>query len=111
MENNPWGGTSFHNDVINLSYDELVERIGEPTHGEPSGDGKVQKEWQIMTDDNVPFTIYDWKEYNRDVTDGDEVEWHVGHHNNKGDIENIVTWLIEHDVKVEKDKYYKMSNY
>lgn len=110
MENNIWTWTSFHDDVINLSYDELVERIGEPTY-DGSGDNKVQKEWMLTTDENVPFTIYDWKEYDRDVTDGEIVEWHIGHHNNKGDIESIVTWLIEHDVKVEKDKYYKMSNY
>ena len=58
-----------------------------------------------MTDENVPFTIYDWKEYERDVTDGDEVEWHIGHHNNKGDIESIVAWLSERGVKVEKDRY------
>ena len=111
MEINLWTGTSFHNDVINLSYDELVERIGEPTYGEPSGDGKVQKEWTLTTDENVPFTIYDWKEYERDVTDGDEVEWHIAHRNNKGDIESIVTWLIERGVNVEKDKYYNMFNY
>lgn len=111
MKNNLWIGTSFHADVINLAYDELVECIGEPTYSEPSGDGKIQKEWLLTTDENVPFTIYDWKEYDRDVTDGDEVEWHIGHHNNKGDLESIVTWLIERGVTVEKDKYYKMFNY
>jgi len=78
MEHNYWNGTSFHNDVINLSYNELVKRIGEPTCGE-SVDGKTQKEWLMMTDDNIPFTIYDWKEYNRDVTDGDNVKWNIGH--------------------------------
>ncbi len=93
MEINFWNGTSFHNDVINLSYDELVERIGEPTYSEPSDDGKVQKEWNIMTDDNVPFTIYDWKEYDRDVTDGDNVEWHIGHNGTNESRKSIQRYL------------------
>ena len=38
MNKNLFINTSFHNDVINLTYDELVERIGEPTYGLPSGD-------------------------------------------------------------------------
>lgn len=105
-------GTSYHDDVINLSYDELVKRIGEPTHSYGYEDAdKVQQEWKFTTDENVPFTIYDWKEYEQDVTDGEIIEWHIGHHNNKGDIESIVTWLLERGVKVEKDKYYGMFKY
>ena len=103
---NEWIGISYHDDVIRLSYNELVKQIGEPTHsyGYEHFD-KSQQEWKLMTDENIPFTIYDWKEYERDVTDGDEVEWHIGHHNNKGDIESIVTWLSERGVKVEKDRW------
>jgi len=100
-----WIGTSFHDDVINLTYDELVARVGEPTYDGFGEGGKVQKEWKLLTNDNVPFTIYDWKEYDRDVTDGDIIEWHIGHHNKFGDIENIVTWLSKRGIKVEKDKY------
>ena len=103
---NEWIGTSYHDDVIRLSYNELVKQIGEPTHsyGYEHFD-KSQQEWKLMTDENVPFTIYDWKEHERAVTDGDEVEWHIAHHNNKGDIKSIVTWLSERGVKVEKDRY------
>lgn len=107
-----WIGTSYHDDVINLSYDELVKRIGKPTHSHGYEDAdKVQHEWLLTTDENVPFTIYDWKEYERDVTNGDIIEWHIGHYNNIGDIESIVVWLLERGVNVEKDKYYKMFNY
>lgn len=97
---NGWIGTSFHGDVINCTYDELVERLGEPTksYGYNGDDEKVQQEWLLITDDNVLFTIYDWKEYDRDVTDGDKVDWHIGHHNNDGDTESIITWLIERGV-------------
>ena len=103
---NEWIGISYHDDVIRLSYNELVKQIGEPTHsyGYEHFD-KSQQEWKLMTDENVPFTIYDWKEYERDITDGDEVEWHIGHHNNKGDIKSIVAWLSERGVKVEKDRW------
>ena len=103
---NEWIGISYHDDVIRLSYNELVKQIGEPTHsyGYEYFD-KVQQEWKLMTDENVTFTIYDWKEYERDVTDGDEVEWHIGHHNNKGDIESIVVWLSERGIKAEKDRF------
>ncbi len=109
---NIWVGTSYHDDVINLPYNELVKRLGEPTHscGYEDAD-KVQQEWLLTTDENVPFTIYDWKEYDQDVTDGEIIEWHIGHHNNKGDIESIVAWLSERNIKVEKDKYYKLFNY
>ena len=97
---NSWIGTSFHGDVINCTYDELVERLGEPTnsYGYNCDDEKVQQEWMLITDDNVPFTIYDWKEYDRDVTNGDKVDWHIGHHNNDGDRESIEAWLIERGV-------------
>ena len=76
---NEWIGTSYHDDVIRLSYNELVKQIGEPTHsyGYEHFD-KSQQEWKLMTDENVPFTIYDWKETERDVTDGDEVVWDHG---------------------------------
>ena len=106
MENNPWNGTSFHNDVINLSYDELVERIGKPIYDEPSSDNKVQKEWQLMTDDNVAFTIYDWKEYERDVTDGDEVKWHVGYRGGTNCRKSIKMYLEKFGINVINNKMF-----
>ena len=109
MKNNPWNGTSFHDDVINLSYNELVERIGEPTY-DGSGDDKVQKEWQLLTDNNVAFTIYDWKEYERDVTDGEIVEWHIGYKNETMALTSIKTWLNKHGIIVDKSKHYSVWN-
>lgn len=106
MKNNPWNGTSFHNDIINMSYDELVERIGEPTYGEPSCDGKVQKEWQLMTDDNIAFTIYDWKEYKRDVTDGDVVEWHIGYRGGTNCRKIIKMYLEKFGINVSNNRMF-----
>lgn len=106
MGKNLFISTSFHNDVINLTYDELVERIGEPTYGELSDDGKVQKEWQIITDDNVPFTIYDWKEYGRCVTDGDNVEWHIGHNGTNDSRKSIKMYLEKFGINVINNKMF-----
>ena len=104
MENNFWNGTSFHDDVINLSYNELVTCIGEPTYNELSVDGKIQKEWNMMTDDNVPFTIYDWKEYYRDVTDGDNVEWHIGHKGGNDRRDSIKKYLEKFGINMISNK-------
>lgn len=101
-----WIGTSYHGDVIHVTYDELVNKIGEPMF-DGSGDDKVQKEWRFVTDDNVPFTVYDWKEYERDVTDGDIVEWHIGYdgENAKTNIDSIKRWFKNHDIVVKESRF------
>lgn len=91
---------SFHNDVINMSYTDLVERIGEPTSF-GSGDDKTQVEWWLVTDDGVEFSIYDWKEYYRDVKNGENVEWHVGRNTKLGSLESITKYLSDKNVKIE----------
>lgn len=106
MNKNLFINTSFHNDVINMTYNELVGRIGEPTYGELSDDGKVQKEWNIITVDNVPFTIYDWKEYDRDVTDGDNVEWHIGHNGTNESRESIKKYLEKFEINIINNKMF-----
>lgn len=108
MTKNPWVGTSFHDDVIDATYDELVEKIGEPTFTEKSSDDKVQKEWQLMTDDGVAFTIYDWKEYDRDVTDGESIRWHVGYHGGLSNQAAIVSYMQKRDLRVTRYTWYKV---
>lgn len=67
---------------VEASFDELVEAFGEPTYTEPSGDGKVETEWEIMDDDTV-CTIYDWKEYDNGARSrsGLAYRWHIGGRN------------------------------
>lgn len=84
--NDDWSQAYYH-DVINMTYQELVKCIGEP-HFE-GGDYKVQKEWYFELEDLTHFSIYDWKEYCRDVTDGKIVEWHIGHDGKPGTIEKV----------------------
>ncbi len=90
-----------------MTYQELVKCIGEP-HFE-GGDYKVQKEWYFELEDLTHFSIYDWKEYCRDVTDGKIVEWHIGHDGKPGTIEKVKAWLHNKGVEVEKSMYYKMT--
>jgi len=59
-------GTSLKG-YLNLTYDQLVDRLGEPTINEPSGDNKTQVEWVVAYGDDI-FTIYDWKTFDKEYT-------------------------------------------
>lgn len=66
---------------ITISYDELVEKLGEPSS---DGDGyKVDAEWYITFDDDTFATIYNYKDgVNYNGTSGLRVseitDWHIG---------------------------------
>ena len=64
---------------VKASFDELVEVFGQPTYAEPSGDGKVETEWEMVEGETV-FTIYDWKEYDNGARSrsGLAYRWHIG---------------------------------
>jgi len=72
-------GTSFHGDVFHASVNELKKILGTPVNSDNSGQGKVNFEWEMETEDEKPFTVYDWKEYRRLDAD-EEIEWHIGGH-------------------------------
>ena len=91
--------SAFYGDVIYATYQELVEKLGEPTRLVPSDDGKVQKTWELTTDTSVKFSIYDWKEYDRYVTDGRMVIWNIGRDSGQND---IIEYLNGKGVKVKK---------
>jgi len=63
--------------IQNVSYDELVIALGEPTFNESSADGKTQVEWVVEYNGDV-FTIYDWKTYDRNYTMNELTTWSVG---------------------------------
>ncbi len=69
-------GTSLKG-YVNLTYNQLVEVLGEPTFKEESGDGKTQKEWVVEVDGEV-FTIYDWKTYDVEYTMNELNRFNVG---------------------------------
>ena len=62
---------------INRTYRDLVTGLGEPTFDTSSGDDKIQVEWVCKFKGNV-FTIYDWKTYDREITEWKLKEFNIG---------------------------------
>ena len=76
-------GTSYQG-VINTTYDEIVEKFGEPTYTDASPYEKVNAQWSIQFDvptedgedyDYVTATIYNWK---MGYIPTDKYDWHIG---------------------------------
>lgn len=55
------------------NYEDLVEAFGE-SNG-PSGDDKCKANWNLEIDE-VVCTIYDWKEYDKELEN--ITNWHIG---------------------------------
>ena len=70
-------GTSWHGHTVYATVDQLKKVCGDPYYGDSND--KVQHEWTMSTDDDTPFTIYDWKEY-RQYPNDELIEWHIGGH-------------------------------
>jgi hypothetical protein len=75
-------GTSFHNDTVRASVEDLRKILGEPTCEQNDGEDKVNFEWEMQTEDEDVFTVYDWKEY-RSLSEDEIIEWHIGGHNGR----------------------------
>lgn len=79
-------GTSMKTRLMGVTYDELVQALGEPSFPEPSLDGKIQVEWVYKIDepfDNPTYTdevvtLYDWKTYDREFTVNELNVWNIG---------------------------------
>ena len=69
-------GTSFHGDVINATYNQLVTCFGKPTYINGVQD-KSQYDWVLGYKNAFVFTIYDWKEY-KHIQPDDMISWHIG---------------------------------
>ncbi len=72
-------GTSLQG-YIDISYDELVEKLGDPGVGD---EYKTDAHWDIEFEDGVVATIYNWKDgQNYNGPAGKPVEdirdWHIG---------------------------------
>ena len=73
-------GTSFHDDTVTCSVNDLKTMLGDPEYENNTGKNKVNFEWICETDKGDVFTIYDYKKYH--VIDEDKyIEWHIGGHN------------------------------
>jgi hypothetical protein len=93
-------GTSYHGVTIEASYTQLSLAFGDALRTRrPSndrefiGDDKVSYEWRCLTEDERPFTIYDWKEGK--FSDQKVIEWHIGSH-------DLYSSLVAKDEVVEE---------
>ena len=66
-------GTSYHYDNIKATKKELIQLFEYPEEGDYD---KVNYEWSLSVLD-IPFNIYDWKEY-RYFGDNEIIYWHIG---------------------------------
>jgi len=67
--------------LIDITYNQLVDILGEPTINKPSGDNKTQVEWILDFDNDLGpelFTIYDWKTYSEYETKNTLNFWSIG---------------------------------
>ena len=69
--------TSFHNVTFRASVEQLISAFGDPSMEYNTGEDKVNFEWEMETEDEVVFTIYDWKYY-RPLRKDEMIEWHIG---------------------------------
>ena len=72
-------GTSYYGHDLISTVNKIAKSLGEP-HSGMSGDGKVSVEWRFMTDKYIPFTIYDYKEYDNPASENRDMEiaFHIG---------------------------------
>lgn len=93
-------GNSLSGYLYNVTYQDLVNALGEPTFNEPSGDDKTQMEWVIEFKGNR-YTIYDWKTYDRGYTETELTKWNIGSMFNAYDfIEEMETVINERRKKI-----------
>ena len=72
--NKSTGGTSFHDVIIRETPANMIKFLGKPHY---VGGDKTNMEWEMETEDETVFTIYDWKNYGG-IADDQIVEWHIG---------------------------------
>lgn len=88
-------GTSFHCDVITATTNELIKLFGEPSRS--LVEDKVTREWDLEYN-NIPFSIYDWKEY-REYTDDEVIDFHIGTHkaSESHEIASVINSMIKEE--------------
>lgn len=91
-------GTSFHNDIIYASANEICEKLDVDITCY-AGD-KTNFEFELETEDGTPFTIYDWKEGDW-VNEDTKLYYHIGAHT-AGDSHKAVAILKEHGLKTRE---------
>ena len=88
-------GTSFHNDTILASANEICDKLD--TDITCYNGDKTHFEFDLELEDGTPFTLYDWKE--GDWVDEDtKLYYHIGARNVE-DSHKVLAALKEHGLK------------
>ena len=67
--------TSFWGDTIHASAEEIREKLG--VEISCYGGDKTNFEFELETEDGIPFTLYDWKEGDW-VSEDTKLHYHIG---------------------------------
>ena len=70
-------GTSFHGVTLTVTPQQLIDALGEPEYFSNDGSDKTNMDYSLETENGIPFTIYDWKEY-RPLQMDEKIEFHIG---------------------------------
>ena len=74
---NNTSGTSFHGVTLTVTPQQLIDALGEPEYFSNDGSDKTNMDYSLETEDEIAFTIYDWKEY-RPLQMDELIEFHIG---------------------------------
>ena len=75
-------GTSFHGDTIETTPNTLIKlskSVEAEYFADNTGEDKTNFVFEFLTDDGIPFSVYDWKEY-RQLGFDEVVTFHIGTH-------------------------------
>ena len=89
----PIHGTSLQGAIV-IDYASIKKAFGLPNNGD---EYKISAEWDILFEDGVIATIYDWKEgknyLGKEGTPKTKItEWHIGGHDQKA-VEHVYSIL------------------
>ena len=74
---NNTSGTSFYGVTLTVTPQQLIDTLGEPEYFSNNGSDKTNMDYSLETEDEIAFTIYDWKEY-RPLQMDETIEFHIG---------------------------------
>jgi len=89
---NNTGGTSFHGVTLTTTPQQLIDALGEPQYFSNDGSDKTNMDYSLETEDEIAFTIYDWKEF-RKYDEEELIGFHIGGFSRQ------ITKLAEKEIK------------
>ncbi len=85
------GGTSFHGVTVRATVEDLRKILGAPAYEQNDGSDKTNIEWEMETESEEVFTVYDWKEYRR-ISEHEAIEWHIGSNS------TMISWQAQEEI-------------